>query len=95
MVKVIGKGLEGLAKFIDECFEKGGVPTFVAEYGGVTLHDKVIVRCYGVGRGFGGTIVDVPKDVIELILRSRNDWKKLVEYLRARGFTIPHAPSVP
>ncbi len=92
-MRVIGKGLEGLAKFIDECFAEGGVPTFVAEYGGVPLNGKVIVRCYGAGRYKGGTIVDVPKEVIELILKSRRDWKPLVEYLRARGFTLPHVPS--
>jgi len=93
-MRIIGRGLEALAKFIEECLKAGGTPTFVAQYGERPFADRVIVRCYGAAAKVpGGTIIDVPPDILELIRRSRNDWKVLVEELKKRGITI-HVPGI-
>jgi hypothetical protein len=90
MVRVIGKGLEALAKWFNECVEAGGVPLFRVQYGGVPFKDKLIVACYGAAAKVrGGVIEDLPADLVEKIRMAKGaDWRVVAEYLEAHGYTV-------
>jgi len=82
-VTVIGRGVSALKKFIEECTEAGGSPTFVAKYGVQEFTDRVIARCYGASDKVpGGFIVDLPADVVEKIAKRSIDAKWLLEELK-------------
>jgi len=86
MVHVLGKGPKTLVKFILECLRVGGTPIIVPRYGGSQLEyegmPSVQVRCYGAAdRLKGGTIVDIPKDLIELSMTVKGDWRYILEKL--------------
>jgi len=87
MVKVIGRGLEGIREFIRKCIEAGGTPIFRTKYGLRKFRDRVVAACWGAGEKVeGGTIVDVPPDIIAEMEEKVGDWKWLAERL---GMRIP------
>ncbi len=81
MAKVIGSGLAKVKEFARQCLAAGGVPMFRTRYGGKRLpNNSVIAACWGKGDVVkGGTITDVPLDVIEKMEKTRGDYKWLVE----------------
>jgi len=83
MVRIIGSGTEGLKKFIEKCRKAGGTPIFRTKYSGKRLPgNAVIVACYGKGREVpGGTIVNVPEELIAEMEKRVGDWKWLAERL--------------
>jgi len=83
MGRVIGRGLEALRNFISKCIAAGGVPIFRTKYGGKRLPgNAVIAACWGKGKEVpGGTILDVPPDIIAEMERRTGDWKWLAERL--------------
>jgi len=82
VVKVLGRGLEALKSFARKCLDAGGVPIFRTKYGGKRLpNNAVIVACWGKGDVVkGGTITDVPIDVIEKMEKTKGDYKWLLGY---------------
>lgn len=83
MAKVIGRGIEALRSFIARCTAAGGVPIFRTKYGGRRLPgNSVIAACWGKGKEVpGGTITDVPSDIIAEMEERTGDWKWLRERL--------------
>ncbi len=81
MAKTIGSGVGALKEFARKCLAAGGVPIFRTRYGGKRLpNNSVIAACWGKGDVVkGGTITDVPLDVIEKMEKTRGDYKWLVE----------------
>jgi len=83
MGKVLGSGLEAIRDFIRRCTAAGGVPIFRTKYGGRRLPgNAVIAACWGKGKEVpGGTITDVPIDIINEMEKRAGDWKWLAERL--------------
>jgi len=83
MAKIIGSGLEAIRSFISRCLAAGGIPIFRTKYGGKRLpNNRVIAACWGAGKTVqGGTIENVPTDIIERMEKERGDWKWLRERL--------------
>ena len=81
MGRIIGRGIEALIKFIKKCRDAGGVPIIRTKYGGVRLpHNSVVVACWGRGDVVkGGTITDIPPDLIDELEKTKGDWKWLLE----------------
>ena len=73
----IGRGMEAVRSFARKCLDAGGVPIFRTKFGGKRLErNAVIAACWGKGDIVkGGTIVDVPTDVIEKMEKTRGDYK--------------------
>ena len=67
MGRILGSGTEAVREFVERCRREGGVPIIRTRYGGKRLpQSSVIVACWGKGKDVpGGTITDVPTDVIE------------------------------
>jgi len=86
MGNVLGSGIEALRTFISRCISAGGVPIFRTKYGGKRLPgNAVIAACWGKGKEVpGGTITDVPTDIIAEMEKRTGDWKWLAERLGAR-----------
>ncbi|MEM1690042.1 MAG: hypothetical protein QXG48_02155 [Thermofilaceae archaeon] len=80
MTNVIGTGVTALREFARRCLAAGGVPQFRTKYGGRPLPDNsVIVACWGAAnRVPGGTIRNVPPDIIARLERQTGDWKWLI-----------------
>jgi len=83
MGKVLGSGLEAIRRFISECLSAGGIPIFRTKYGGRRLKgNSVVAACWGAGDKVpGGTITDVPPDIIAEMERRVGDWKWLASRL--------------
>ena len=83
MGRVLGRGLEAIREFIRKCVAAGGVPIFRTKYGGKRLPgNAVIAACWGKGKEVpGGTITDVPPDILAEMERRTGDWKWLAERL--------------
>jgi len=83
MANVIGRGLDAIRSFINRCLAAGGTPIFRTRYGGKRLpNNRVIAACWGAGKTVhGGTIEDVPPEIIERMEKERGDWKWLKESL--------------
>ena len=83
MGKKLGEGLEAIRKFIRECVAAGGVPIFRTKYGGRRIKGNgVVAACWGAGdRVPGGTIYNVPPDIIREMEEKVGDWKWLAERL--------------
>ena len=83
MVNVIGEGLEGIRNFISRCLAAGGVPIFKTKYGGKRFGDNsVVAACWRKGKEVpGGTIVNVPPDIIAEMEKRTGDWKWLAQRL--------------
>lgn len=83
MGRVLGRGLEAIREFIRECREAGGIPVFRTKYGGERLpNNSVIAACWRAGdKVKGGTIEDVPPDIIERMEKETGDWKWLAKQL--------------
>ena len=83
MAKVLGEGLETLRRFIRECVNAGGVPIFRTKYGGRRIKGNgVVAACWGAGEKVkGGTITNVPPDIIEEMEKRVGDWKWLAKRL--------------
>jgi len=83
MGKILGSGLTALREFISKCVAAGGVPIFRTRYGGKRLpNNSVIAACWGKGKEVpGGTITDVPPDIIAEMERRTGDWKWLASKL--------------
>jgi len=83
MARVIGRGLEAIRDFISKCLAAGGVPIFRTKYGGRRLPgNAVIAACWGAGdKVKGGTITDVPPDILAEMEKRVGDWKWLAERL--------------
>ena len=83
MGRILGRGLEALREFIRKCVAAGGVPIFRTKYGGKRLPgNAVIAACWGKGKEVpGGTITDVPPDIIAEMEKRTGDWKWLAERL--------------
>lgn len=81
MGKVLGSGLEVVKDFARRCLAAGGIPMFRTKYGGKRLpENSVVAACWGKGDVVkGGTIKNVPIDVIERMERETGDYKWLVE----------------
>jgi len=79
MSNVLGSGTEALRAFISKCLSVGGVPIVRTKYGGKTLKNgKVIVACWGArNEAPGGTIENVPPDIIAMLQKERGAYKKL------------------
>lgn len=79
MGRVLGSGLAAIRNFIEKCLAAGGVPIFRTKYGGKRLPgNAVIAACWGAGEKVpGGTITDVPLEIIERMEKTRGDWKWL------------------
>jgi hypothetical protein len=82
MVK-IGSGTSAIKAFIEKCLAAGGVPLFRTKYGGKRLPESaVIAACWGKGAEVkGGTITDVPADILAEMEKRAGDWKWLRERL--------------
>jgi len=82
MVK-IGSGTSAIKSFIEKCLAAGGVPLFRTKYGGKRLPESaVIAACWGKGDVVkGGTITDVPADILSEMEKRAGDWKWLKERL--------------
>ncbi|MGC8578136.1 MAG: hypothetical protein ACP5KW_09155 [Thermoproteota archaeon] len=80
MAKVLGSGVGALQEFIRKCETAGGVPIIRTKYGGRPLkNNRVIVACWGAREEApGGTIENVPPDVIATLQKERGAYKKLV-----------------
>lgn len=72
---VLGEGIEGLCKFIDECITEWlGIPQFIVTVAGLR-QPWVIARCWGsVVKAPGGPIIDVPETVRRHIEKIEDDW---------------------
>jgi len=83
MGRIIGRGTAAIREFIRKCKAAGGVPIFRTKYGGKRLPgNAVIAACWGKGKEVpGGTILDVPPELIEEMERRAGDWKWLEERL--------------
>jgi len=83
---MIGSGIDALRSFITRCTSAGGVPIFKTKYGGKRLpNNAVIAACWGKGKEVpGGTITNVPEDIITEMEHRTGDWKWLSEKLGAR-----------
>lgn len=80
MVRVIGRGIKDLVDFIRKCLDAGGVPIIRGKYGGRAFENKVVVACWGKREEVeGGTILDIPPDVIRKINEKIGDWKWILE----------------
>jgi len=77
--RILGKGLAAIKDFIRECVSAGGVPIFRTKYGGKRLPgNAVIAACWGAGdKVKGGTITDVPLEIIEKMEKTTGDWRWL------------------
>jgi hypothetical protein len=81
MSKELGSGTGALTEFIRRCEAAGGVPIIRTKYGGKPLKPagRVIVACWGAKDQVpGGSIFDVPPDVIATLQKERGAYKKLV-----------------
>ena len=80
MVKKLGSGLEELKRFARRCLDAGGIPIIRTRYGGKRLPGgAVIVACWGKGEEVpGGTITDIPLEVIERMEKTKGDYKWLL-----------------
>lgn len=87
MGKILGRGLEAIRNFITKCRAAGGIPVFRTKYGGKRLPgNAVIAACWGKGDVVkGGTITDVPPDIIAEMEKTKGDWKWLAQRL---GITV-------
>ena len=83
MGKVLGSGVSVLRDFLRRCTAAGGVPIIRTKYGGRRLPgNAIVVACWGKGKEVpGGTITDIPTDLIEEMERRAGDWKWLMERL--------------
>jgi hypothetical protein len=83
MTRVLGSGIEALRDFVEKCIRAGGVPIIRTRYGGRRFpENKVVVACWGKGKEVpGGTILNVPSDIIEEAEKQVGDWKWLVKRL--------------
>lgn len=83
MARILGHGLEAIRSFISKCVAAGGVPIFRTKYGGKRLpNNSVIAACWGKGKEVpGGTILNVPSEVISEMEKRTGDWKWLSERL--------------
>jgi len=83
MGKVLGSGIEAIRSFIAKCTSAGGVPIFRTKYGGKRLpNNSVVAACWGKGSEVpGGTITNVPVDIINEMEKRAGDWKWLAERL--------------
>jgi len=83
MGRVLGSGIEALRSFLSKCLAAGGVPIFRTRYGDKRLpNNAVIAACWGKGKEVpGGTILNVPEDIIVEMERRAGDWKWLRERL--------------
>lgn len=81
MGKTIGSGLAALREFANRCLAAGGVPIFRTKYGGKRLpNNSVVAACWGKGAEVqGGTVTNVPIDVIEKMEKTRGDYKWLIQ----------------
>jgi hypothetical protein len=86
MARILGSGTSALADFIRKCLNAGGVPIIRTKYGGKRLpENKVVVACWGKGAEVpGGSILNVPADIIEEAEKRTGDWKWLSERLGVR-----------
>ncbi len=86
MGRVLGSGVEKLREFISRCLAAGGIPIIRTKYGGRRLPEgSVVVACWGKGKEVpGGTITNVPADIIEEAEKRIGDWKWLSERLGVR-----------
>ena len=82
MAKVIGSGVAKLKEFARRCLDAGGIPIFRTKYGERRLpNNAVIVACWGKGDVVkGGTVTDVPIDIIEKLEKTKGDYKWLLGY---------------
>ena len=82
MGRIIGRGLEALKEFARKCLYAGGVPIFRTRYGEKRLpNNAVVAACWGKGDVVkGGTITDVPIEVIEKMEKTKGDYKWLLGY---------------
>jgi hypothetical protein len=86
MVRVLGSGVDALRKFVEDCLRAGGVPIIRTRYGGKRFpENKVVVACWSKGKEVpGGTIENVPPDIIEQAEKQVGDWKWLAARLGIR-----------
>ena len=79
-MNILGEGLSALKDFARRCLDAGGVPIFRTKYGGRRLpNNAVIAACWGKGDVVkGGTITNVPIDVIEKMEKTKGDYKWLL-----------------
>jgi hypothetical protein len=87
MTKVLGSGVDALRSFVEKCLASGGVPIIRTKYGGRRFpENKVVVACWGKGKEVpGGTIENVPTDIIEQAEKQVGDWKWLAARLGIRA----------
>jgi len=87
MGRVLGSGLSALRDFIERCLRAGGVPIIRTRYGGRRLPgNAVVVACWGKGKEVpGGTITDIPADILSELERRVGDWRWLAQRL---GITV-------
>ena len=80
MGKQIGSGLTALKDFARRCLAAGGIPIFRTRYGGKRLpNNSVVAACWGKGDTVkGGTITDVPLEIIERMEKETGDYKWLL-----------------
>ena len=85
-MRVLGSGTEALRRFVEGCLKAGGIPIIRTKYGGKRFpENKVVVACWGKGREVpGGTIENVPPDIIEQAEKQVGDWKWLATKLGIR-----------
>lgn len=88
MTREIGSGIKALEKFIDECESAGGIPQLRTGYGGTEFDNKLIVACYGKASQVpGGTITDIPKQLIDKCRETNGDYKYIKEWIREMGLS--------
>ena len=81
MVHVIGSGLDTLKAWIRRCLNAGGIPQIRTRYGGKRFPNNAVrVACYGKGNVVkGGTIENIPTDIIEKAEKTTGDYKWILE----------------
>jgi len=79
MARILGSGMSALREFVNRCLAAGGIPIVRTRYGKKRLPgNKVVVACWGKGAEVpGGTITDIPVDIIEKLERTTGDWQWL------------------
>lgn len=78
MGNVIGSNLDDLKDLAKKCNRAGGTPSvrtqFIRPY-----EDKLIFVCYGPDDVPGGTVKNIPEDVVDELQEADSKTKKLME----------------
>ena len=87
MSNILGSGVEALVEFVKKCRAAGGTPMLRTGYGGVEFEDKLVVACWGeADKVPGGTITNIPKQLIDKCRETKGDYKYLEQWLQQLGY---------